>query len=1478
MRPVGTFRLLAATLSSLLFTLAGALAQVPTDAVGTIEQGDLRILHVEDYERGRSHFEYFLLPEFGGAAAAMELEFARGAPRSLKPGRKINVKGRARVRGRRLWVEDLVEVESAEEASIQDGAQDGAGGGSLAAAGGAHSTLALLININGTTTWTNSHVTAVENVLYHNGDSVDALFSEGSHGALSFPASQGLVAQPLSIAKIPGCPVYQYAAAADAAAAARGINVTAFQHRIYLFPRGGVSDCNWLALGEVGTYGSTGSYRSWSTMIDAAALGHELGHNLGWHHAATDPDDDGTLNSEYGDVSDMMGYCCTEKKFNAVHLDQIGWLPAGSLLTVTDSGSYSLAPLGTDPAVDPSPQVLRIERSGGGMYYLSYRQATGLDANLGATYTGGLNIHRGAPHDNWSYFIRALTDTNNLFEIPEAGITVAQTWHDATGVGVSISYGGNLPPTAAFTHDCTDLACSFSDASGDSDGSIVDWDWSFGDGYAGSGANPAHSYGAAGSYDVTLTVSDDGGASDSVTQTITVTAPPAPDGTPDADFSHSCDGLTCSFTDGSSDDDGNIVGRVWAFGDGNGSNAANPTHLYGTGGSYSVTLMVTDDDGNSDTISKTVVAADGPLPDGPPTADYSHSCDGLVCSFSDASSGDIKHYSWAFGDGLGATATTSPTHSYGAPGSYDVTLLVTAQDNHRDRVTKTITVGDASPPNAPPSAAFSHSCSDLACSFTDNSSDGDGSIAARSWSFGDGKGSGAVNPNHGYASGGSYSVTLTVTDDDGASDSVTQSVTVTAPPPPNAPPSAAFSHSCSDLACSFIDSSSDGDGSIAARSWTFGDGKGSGAVNPNHGYASGGSYSVTLTVTDDDGASDSVTQSVTVTAPPPPNAPPSAAFSHSCSDLACSFTDSSSDGDGSIAARSWSFGDGKGSGAVNPNHGYASGGSYSVTLTVTDDDGASDSVTQSVTVTAPPPPNAPPSAAFSHSCSDLACSFTDSSSDGDGSIAARSWSFGDGKGSGAVNPNHGYASGGSYSVTLTVTDDDGASDSVTQSVTVTAPPPPNAPPSAAFSHSCSDLACSFTDSSSDGDGSIAARSWSFGDGKGSGAVNPNHGYASGGSYSVTLTVTDDDGASDSVTQSVTVTAEPQPDSNPVADFTHSCDELLCHFSDASTNGDGSIIYYSWAYGDGLGATATATPSHKYGASGSYSVTLLVTDDRGVRDRITKTITVMGSPQQPSGPPSADFNHSCSGLVCSFSDASSGNIGHYSWAYGDGLGATATTNPTHRYGAPGSYDVTLLVTAEDGHRDRVIKTISVGDASSHSNPPSAGFSHSCSDLACSFTDSSSDGDGSIAARSWSFGDGKGSDTVNPNHDYGVGGSYSVTLTVSDDKGASDSVTQTVTVEAPAQGLVISNFTPDTARYRQTFAATIKGSGFAPGAELYLLSEGKQISVRHVVVVDENTITATIRVRKGGRGQSRSWDAVVYVDGETVVLPNAVTITR
>lgn len=337
-----------------------------------------------------------------------------------------------------------------------------------------------------------------------------------------------------------------------------------------------------------------------------------------------------------------------------------------------------------------------------------------------------------------------------------------------------------------------------------------------------------------------------------------------------------------------------------------------------------------------------------------PTADFTWSCDQLTCQFSDASSdadGTLSVWTWRFGDGT-TSEEQEPTHTYAASGTYAVRLTVTdnggATDENSDDVT--VTAPSTPPTNQPPHAEFDVECDDLACSFTDRSEDADGSVESREWDFGDGTTSTQRNPSHSYDSPGRYDVVLTVTDDDGAEDTRTRTAQPESPPPPppppepNDPPEAEFEVDCLDLRCTFVDRSSDPDGSVASWQWSFGDGATSSERNPEHLYAAEGHYDVLLVVTDDDGAADTRTHTADPEAPPPPepNKAPEAEFAVHCDGLTCTFEDKSKDDDGFIVSWQWSFGDGATSDQQNPVHTYSDEDHFEVLLTVTDDDGATD--------------------------------------------------------------------------------------------------------------------------------------------------------------------------------------------------------------------------------------------------------------------------------------------------------------------------------------------------------------------------------------------------------------------------------------------------------------------------------------------------------------------------------------------------------
>ena len=363
--------------------------------------------------------------------------------------------------------------------------------------------------------------------------------------------------------------------------------------------------------------------------------------------------------------------------------------------------------------------------------------------------------------------------------------------------------------------------------------------------------------------------------------------------------------------------------------------------------------------GDGGPLPSTTFAALADSPGGgegtPPSADFTWECDGLTCQFSDASTDDgtLSRRQWSFGDG-GSSEQRNPSHRFDASGDYSVTLTVTDDEDLSDIVSHQVSVTTPAPPpaNDAPRAEFSVSCQNLTCSFTDGRSDADGTIASRRYDFGDGASSTERNPSHTYAEAGQYSVTLRVTDDDGADDTQTHTASPTAPPPaPNDPPQAEFEVTCQELRCTFVDRSTDRDGTVTGWSWDFGDGSRSSERNPSHTYAAAGRYSVLLVVTDNDGAADTKTHDANPTAPPiPTNDPPQADFDAHCDHETCTFTDKSKDDDGTVVSWQWSFGDGATSTEQNPVHTYEERGRYDVLLTVTDDGGASGSKSKRVDI------------------------------------------------------------------------------------------------------------------------------------------------------------------------------------------------------------------------------------------------------------------------------------------------------------------------------------------------------------------------------------------------------------------------------------------------------------------------------------------------------------------------------------------------
>ncbi|GEM_PF-2327237 len=152
----------------------------------------------------------------------------------------------------------------------------------------------------------------------------------------------------------------------------------------------------------------------------------------------------------------------------------------------------------------------------------------------------------------------------------------------------------------------------------DSDGSIVDYAWDFGDGTTGSGASPSHTWGFEGTYTITLTVTDDEGATD-VDSTSIAVGPALPNQAPTADAGGPYSAIegNAAILNGSSssDSDGSIVDYAWDFGDGSTGSGSTTSHTWAAAGTYTITLTVTDDDGATDVDSTSITVTAQPACD-----------------------------------------------------------------------------------------------------------------------------------------------------------------------------------------------------------------------------------------------------------------------------------------------------------------------------------------------------------------------------------------------------------------------------------------------------------------------------------------------------------------------------------------------------------------------------------------------------------------------------------------------------------------------------------------------------------------------------------------------------------------------------------------------------------------------------------------------------------------------------------------------
>ena len=547
-------------------------------------------------------------------------------------------------------------------------------------------------------------------------------------------------------------------------------------------------------------------------------------------------------------------------------------------LTVTDNDGDSSDPVTTMATIDPFNQAPTADPNG--PYNGTVDVPLSFDGSGSTDPDGTIAFYDWDFGDGMALLDAGPTPSHTYSTEGVFTVTLTVTDNDgATSDPVSTtatSALGNQPPVADPNGPYTGTAgipLSFDGSeSTDPDGTIAFYDWGFGDGTVllDAGPTPTHTYAAAGLYNVTLSVMDDGGATDSAGTMADIGAgnqPPVAD--PNGPYTGTVGSPVIFDGSGSTDPDGTIASYAWDFGDGGTGSGEAPSHIYAADGNFTVTLIVTDNAGDTSAPVTTTASIDRvnqpPVanPNGPYTGvvDVNVMFDGTGSSDPD---GTIASYDWDFGDGATGTGP-QPQHAYATSGAFTVTLMVTDNDgDSSDPVTTTAIIDPANQaPTADPNGPYTGTVG-VPLSFDGSgSTDPDGTIAFYDWDFGDGTAlfDAGPTPSHTYSTEGVFTVTLTVTDNDGASSDPVSTTATSAlgNQPPVADPNGPYTGTAG-IPLSFDGSeSTDPDGTIAFYDWDFGDGTVllDAGPTPSHTYAAVGIYNVTLAVTDNDGVSDS---------------------------------------------------------------------------------------------------------------------------------------------------------------------------------------------------------------------------------------------------------------------------------------------------------------------------------------------------------------------------------------------------------------------------------------------------------------------------------------------------------------------------------------------------------------------------------------------------------------------------------------------
>jgi gliding motility-associated-like protein len=945
-------------------------------------------------------------------------------------------------------------------------------------------------------------------------------------------------------------------------------------------------------------------------------------------------------------------------------------------------------------------------------------------------------------------------------------------------------------------------------------GDTLSYNWFFPGGSPASSNDSVPSsisYSSCGTYSAYLTVTDVNGctASDPSINMFTITCPNAAF----TAFPNSgCIPLTSTFN--SSASSGGPFTYEWNFGDpssgaANTSTGANPAHTYNNAGCYTITLIVTTVEGCKDTMVFPNGVCAGSLPIVNFTSNPAVACADDPVSFQNLTTGIFPYttYQWDF---VGVppydnmSSAFNPTYTYNDTGWFDVTLIASNYGCN-----DTLTIIDMEhilPPVARPTLTR-----DCATPYVVTLS-GLSSLGADTytWIIPGGNPSSAGTPTVSvtYTASGNYTASLYVTNATTGCDDITNiSITIK-------DVEANFTGSplsgCATLNACMTNTSTDAN----AYQWNvYNNATGaqvtsSTQTNPCFSLSTPGVYDVRLIATDQFGCTDTLYRTAYITVWGIRGGFYGTPL-QGCTPLFVQFTDTTYSPTSIITSWAWNFGD-PGSGSLNtstlqnPSHTYNEPGTYTVKLVVTDNHGCTRTITKNNYVQA-----IKPSADFvlidTTLCYGENACFINGSS---GTSLTYEWDFGNGSTSTLSNPCKTYYVAGSYDITLITTDSYGCKDTIVKPNYVIVTKPTADFTADTLTSTCPPLAVSFTNLSSNIDPGTTYF-WDFGDNSVSNAPNPVHTYNIAGYFDVTLIVTNANGCKDTLYYNDYIFIG-GPQGYVTTPVTSGCAPLdVCFTANAP-----SAVYFTWNFGDGSVIPDDDSICYTYTEPGTYYTEVILDDGLGC-------VYALPIGDIHVGGAFANFNTDadtlCGPGTIQFTDSTWSYVGISTrlWNFGDpasGVNNTSTLqSPSHYFGAPGTYIVTLNVSSSDGCTNTSIDTIVVAPL------PIAAFSMNdstvCPPATIQFTDLSTSVQ-PITTYLWNFGDPSSgvlntSLLQNPSHFYDSAGVYTITLTIINSLGCSDVTSVNLTVNPP----VVADAGPDQSVCAGGPSAVINATGGA-----------------------------------------------------------------